>query len=98
MIDIEFDPNKDTSNLLKHGISLSRAREFELVKLLEDTRKNYGETRYRAWGFIDGAPHALAFSVTELRTGGKRVRAISLREATPKEIAAYDLTKNPRRR
>jgi uncharacterized protein len=54
-MDIEFDPKKDASNLVKHGIRLARASEFFPVKILEDTRKNYGETRYRAFGFIDSS-------------------------------------------
>jgi uncharacterized protein len=45
-MDIEFDPKKDASNLVKHGIRLARASEFSPVAILEDTRKNYGETRY----------------------------------------------------
>ena len=66
------------------------------IVVLEDARKNYGETRYRAWGTIDGKPHMLAFSVSELRTGGKRVRAISLRPANEKEIANHGLQKKKR--
>jgi uncharacterized protein (DUF4415 family) len=61
--EIEFDPNKDESNLRKHGISLARASDFRPIAVLEDTRKNYGETRYRAFGFIDEKPYALAFTV-----------------------------------
>jgi uncharacterized DUF497 family protein len=90
MLEIEFDPRKDASNLDKHGIRLARAREFTPVKILEDDRKNYGEIRYRGFGFI------LAFTVTELKTGGKRVRAISLRPANEKEIEQYGLTKKGR--
>jgi uncharacterized DUF497 family protein len=48
-MDIEFDPKKDASNLVKHGIRLARAFEFSPVAILEDTRKNYGEIRYRAF-------------------------------------------------
>jgi uncharacterized DUF497 family protein len=40
MLEIEFDPRKDASNLDKHGIRLARAREFTPVKILEDDRKN----------------------------------------------------------
>jgi uncharacterized DUF497 family protein len=39
MMDIEFDPKKDASNLVKHGIRLARASEFSPVAILEDTRK-----------------------------------------------------------
>lgn len=96
MIDIEFDPKKDASNLDKHGIRLARAREFVPVKILEDDRKNYGEARYRGFGFIGKGAYVLAFTVTELRTGGRRVRAISLRPANEKEIEQYGLTKKSR--
>jgi uncharacterized DUF497 family protein len=97
LMDIEFDPKKDASNLIKHGIRLARASEFSPVAIIEDTRKNYGETRYRAFGFIGPKAHALAFTVTEDRkSGSKRVRAI-LRPATEQEIKNYDLSKKRRR-
>jgi uncharacterized protein len=98
MDDIEFDPKKDASNLVKHGIRLARASEFSPVAIVEDTRKNYGGTRYRAFGFIGTKAHALAFTVAEDRkSGSKRVRAISLRPATEQEIKNYDLSKKTRR-
>ena len=56
MAEIEFDPNKDESNLRKHGIRLARASDFWPVAVLEDTRKDYGETRYRGFGFIVPPP------------------------------------------
>jgi uncharacterized DUF497 family protein len=97
-VDVEFDPNKDASNLVKHGVRLARASEFSPVAILEDTRKNYGEMRYRAFGFIGTKAHALAFTVIEDRKSGrKRVRAISLRPATEQEIKNYDLAKKSRR-
>jgi uncharacterized DUF497 family protein len=95
-MDIEFDPEKDASNLVKHGIRLARAREFVPVKILTDDRKNYGETRYRGFGFIGKKAYVLAFTVVDLRTGGQRVRAISLRPAIEKEIDQYGLTKKGR--
>jgi len=97
-MDIEFDPKKDASNLVKHGIRLARAAEFSPVVILQDTRRNYGETRYRAFGFVGSKAHALAFTVTEDRkSGDRRVRAISLRPATEQEIKNYDLSKKSRR-
>ena len=97
-MDIEFDPKKDASNLVKHGIRLARASEFVPVKILEDTRKDYGEKRYRAFGFVGSKAHALAFTVAEDRKSGhRRVRAISLRPATEQEIRNYDLSKKSRR-
>jgi len=81
---IEFDPAKDAINIAKHGMSLSRAAEMEILAYLRDDRNEYGETRYRAWGLIDGEAHCLAFTY---RNG--RVRAISLRRAGDKEMKRY---------
>ena len=81
---IEFDPAKDEVNIAKHGISLSRAADFEILAFIEDDRLEYGETRYRAWGRIDGLFYCLAFT-----RRGKKVRAISLRRAHKKEIDRY---------
>lgn len=81
---IEFDPAKDEVNIVKHGVSLSRAGDLEILAFLEDGRNNYGETRYRAWGLIDGKTYCLAFTD---RNGA--LRAISLRRARKKEIDRY---------
>jgi uncharacterized DUF497 family protein len=83
-VTIEFDPAKDKTNVAKHGISLSRATEFEILAFIEDDRREYRETRYRAWGLIDDMPHCLVFTI---RRG--QVRAISLRRAHKKEIDRY---------
>jgi uncharacterized DUF497 family protein len=91
-MDMEFDPAKDASNLVKHGIRLARASEFKPVKIIEDDRKNYGEVRYRGFGFIGKSAYALAFTVRSTK-GGERVRAISLRPATDREIDRYGLKK-----
>jgi uncharacterized DUF497 family protein len=81
---IEFDPIKDAINIAKHQISLARAADFEMLAVQPDTRFDYGEERYRAWGLIDGIAHCLAFT-----TRGGVVRAISLRRAHAKEIKRY---------
>ncbi len=84
MTAIEFDPAKDEGNIAKHGVSLSRASDFEILHYVEDDRTDYGETRYRAWGLLDDKWHCLAFTV---RNG--RIRAISLRRASTKEIERH---------
>lgn len=83
-MDIEFDPAKDEANIAKHGVSLARAANLEILAFIEDDRNEYGETRYRAWGMIDGKAHCLAFTHRD----GK-VRAISLRRAHRKEMDRY---------
>lgn len=81
---IDFDPDKDERNIAKHGISLARAADMRILNFIEDDRDEYGETRYRAWGLIDGQPHCLAFTNRE-----GRIRAISLRRTHQKEFARY---------
>jgi uncharacterized protein len=49
-----------------------------------DDRRDYGEIRYRAYGFIGGLGYYLAFTN---RNG--RVRPISLRRAHAKEMRRY---------
>jgi uncharacterized protein (DUF4415 family)/uncharacterized DUF497 family protein len=59
---VEFDPDKDAANIAKHGVSLSRAADFEILAFVEDDRSAYGETRFRAWGLIDAMAHCLVFT------------------------------------
>ncbi|MEO6015552.1 MAG: BrnT family toxin [Devosia sp.] len=80
-MEIEFDPDKEATNLTKHKISLKRAAEMETLSLKRDLRFDYGEERFRAWGLIDGETYCFAFT-----TRGERVRAISLRRAHDKEM------------
>jgi len=80
---IEFDPAKNVTNIAKYQITGSCGR-FRDSGHLPDTRFNYGEARFRAWGLIDGEAHCLAFI-----TCGDKVRAISLRQTHAKEIKPY---------
>ena len=80
---MEFDPNRDAENLRKHGVSLSRAADLIDVTVVLDERFTV-ETRYRAYGILDGLPHCLAFT---FRDG--EVRAINLRRAHLKEYRKH---------
>lgn len=80
----DFDPAKDARNLSKHGVSLSRWVDLDIKKTIVDDRRDYGEVRYRAYGYIDGVAYCLAFAS---RSG--RVRPISLRRAHTKEMRRY---------
>lgn len=81
---LPYDPEKDAENIRRHGISLARYVDLVILAVDPDTRFEYGEERFRAWGLIDGASHCLAFT---LRAG--RVRPISLRRAHKKEMDRY---------
>lgn len=81
---VEFDPAKDDQNTAKHGISLTRAAEFEVVAVIADDRFAYGEERLRAFGHIDGVAYCLVYTVRNAA-----VRVISLRRAHAKEMKRY---------
>jgi uncharacterized protein len=80
----DFDPAKEAINLSKHGVSLARWVDLDMKVTFVDDRRDYGEIRYRAYGFIDGLAYYLAFTN---RNG--RVRPISLRRAHAKEMRRY---------
>lgn len=79
---IEFDPAKDAANIAKHGVSLARAADLEVLSRVDDNR--FGEPRFRAYGLIDGAAYCLAYTIR-----GANVRAISLRRAHQEEMDRY---------
>jgi uncharacterized DUF497 family protein len=76
---IAFDPAKDALNIEKHGVSLAAAGEMEILAVVPDQRRDYGEDRFNAFGVIAETPYCLSFTV----------RAISLRRARDKEYRRY---------
>lgn len=52
----EWDAAKNAANQIKHGISFEEARLIFEGDVLTgvDTRRDYGETRYRSIGAIEG--------------------------------------------
>lgn len=83
---IEFDSAKDAINRRKHGLSLADAGRIgiESAALVPDGRHEYGEARFRAYGWIDGRLHMLAFTMR-----GDVLRAISFRKASSREEKRY---------
>ena len=84
MAKIEFDPKKNAINIAKHGISLERAADMEILTLIGDQRFEYGEIRFRAFGYIDDLAYCFCFTD---RDGIRRV--ISLRRAHLKEMKKH---------
>jgi len=83
---IEFDKGKSEKTRKECGFGFEIAERFEAVSIIEDERKDYGEPRFRAWGFIDGEAYALVFTP---RNG--KMRIISLRRMHKKEMKENDL-------
>jgi uncharacterized protein len=79
---IEFDPDKDAANIAKHGVSLARAVDLEVLAFVEDRR--FAEPRFRLYGEIDGEAYCLAGTD---RDGV--IRVIGLRRAHAKEMRRY---------
>lgn len=57
---------------------------FKTPTLL-DERKDYGETRFRALGFVKQRLHALVFVET-----AQGIRVISFRKANKREVKQYE--------
>jgi len=83
---IEFDPAKDASNLLKHGVSLVLASELDWDAALVwfDERQDYGELRMIALAPATDIVYCVAF-VDRV----KALRIISLRRANRREVKRY---------
>ena len=87
---IVYDPDKNAKNVVSRGIAFTRAAEFDWSSALvvEDKRKDYGEARFQALGFIEGRLHMLVFTP---RAGDTHV--ISLRKANDREVKRYETKK-----
>jgi uncharacterized DUF497 family protein len=81
---VDFDPAKEAINLSKHHVSLARWVDLDMKMTYIDNRHDYGEIRYRGYGYIDGLAYCLVFTS---RNG--LVRPISLRRAHAKEMRRY---------
>lgn len=84
---IDFDPDKNAKNILERSLSFERVAEFDFETALftVDNRRDYGETRYRALGFIDQRLYALVF--VEIIDG---IRVISFSLANKREVQHYE--------
>jgi len=83
---IDFDPDKDATNLSKHGVSLAAAAQLDWDAALAwiDDRADYGELRIVALAPIGDR---LFFVVFVDRDQARRI--ISLRRANRREVNHY---------
>ena len=91
-MDIGFDPAKNARNIALRGLSFERAAEFDFQTALfiVDGRRDYGEIRRRALGFLDDRLHALVFVET-----AEGIRVISFRKANKREVRWYEQETQP---
>ena len=87
---VAFDPAKNERNVRERGLSFERAADFDFETAIrvEDTRRNYGERRFVAVGYLEARLHVLCF--TETDTG---IRVISFRKANGREARRYGQAK-----
>ena len=89
----EWDPEKATSNLIKHGISFEiAARVFaDVFALTLQDRIVDGERRWQTIGLIDGFLVVLvAHTIIDSDDESEIIRIISARKAEPKERKRYE--------
>lgn len=89
-MDITFDPVKDDANQAKHGVSLSEVSgfEWETAVIWPDNRRDYGEARMVALGYIELRLMAVVFTDRPTDQPTER-RIISLRKANSREVTRY---------
>jgi uncharacterized DUF497 family protein len=86
-VDIRFDPTKNDRNIAERGLpfSLVEQLDWSSALIVEDVRKDYGESRFRVLGLIDERLHAVVFTPR-----ADKVHVISLRKANQREIRFYE--------
>lgn len=88
-MEYEWDDAKNRANRSKHGISFSAVETFNWSTCTQklDDRRDYGEARYIATGFIRERLHILVYTLR-----GENIRVIGLRKANPREVKHYEQT------
>jgi uncharacterized DUF497 family protein len=81
-MDIEFDVAKDEINRRKHGVPLAlcAAALMNMSGRIEDDQRDYGETRFDAFGLVKGRLFACTYTMR-----GEIHRLISVRKASRQE-------------
>jgi len=84
---ITFDPAKNEKNIAERGLSFALAEEleWETAFAVEDTRRDYGETRLRVLALLSGRLHAVVVTPRQ-----DELRIISFRKASRKEERLYE--------
>ncbi len=92
-MNVTFDQAKDAVNLAKHGVSLAEVVGFEWGKALiwPDQRRDYGEARMMALGYI-GLRLMVTVFVDRPPEQPIERRIISLRKANNREVNRYAKT------
>lgn len=87
---ITYDPEKNRRNIVKHGLDFERVIECDWSQsmMMQDTRKEYSETRYIAFVYLE---HRLCNVVFTYRDDAMRI--ISFRKVNQRERKKYEQRK-----
>ncbi len=87
MFEFSFDRTKSERNALERGLSFERILEFDWdsAVIRPDNRRNYGEPRFRAIGFIGIRLHVAVYTPRY-----PKLHIISLRKANSREVRTYE--------
>lgn len=85
-MEIEFDPGKDAGNLRRHGLPLAFGAIVLAHRIgeVEDERRDYGETRVKAFGLVEG----VLFACTYTRRG-EALRILSVYRVREREARRW---------
>ena len=90
-MNFEWDPNKSSSNLLKHGVDFEVATRVFLDPLRIETfdgREPYGESRWKTVGLVEPALLAVVYTLRGT-ADTETFRLISARKADKYERQQY---------
>ena len=89
---LSFDPAKNARNIEERGLTFNLVSELDWANAVidEDTRKNYGERRFRVLGCINERLYAIVFTPRP-----NKLHIISLRKAHSREVESYGKTPKP---
>jgi hypothetical protein len=84
---VNFDPSKNEVNIEERGLPFSMVENFDWSSsfIVEDVRKDYGERRFQALGFIDDLLYMVVFTPRN-----NVVHVISFRRANNRERKKYE--------
>ncbi len=90
LVDFIWDPEKENANIQKHGVSFSEAASAfydPLAKIASDPDHSSDEDHYILIG--QSSRRRLLFVVHVYREAGNKIRIISARRATKKEMKDF---------
>ena len=83
---ISYDPTKNATNIADRGLSFDMVADMDWndAVMIEDDRKDYGERRFRVFGYIRDRLY-----VAVITPRNEAVHVISLRKANNREVKEH---------